>query len=175
MKRLKINHPEVTAERLRAELSVSSERRKVLKLLGLLKVIEGEENQDTARFLEVDRHTIGIWVKRVNQDGIAGLEEQRGRGRKPGLTEEQKEALKKVLLESPRSHGFRENLWGGRILLVYIQKTYGITYKLSTMYVLLNGLGYTLQRHKRAYVEENEEKQDEFKASLKKNHGRGKR
>jgi transposase len=175
MKRLQITHTEITAEKLREELTATSERRKAIKLLGLLKVIEGEENQDTARFLEVERHTIGIWVKRVNAYGLAGLEERRGRGRKAGLDLNQKEALKKVLLESPRALGFRENLWSGRVLAAYILKKYGVTYQLSTMYVLFKELGYTLQRPKRTYVEANVEKQIEFKESLKKNNGLRKR
>jgi len=58
MKRLTITNPEVTITSLRAELGNSSEKRKAIRILGLIKLLEGKQNIETAEFLECHRASL---------------------------------------------------------------------------------------------------------------------
>jgi transposase len=56
-----------------------------------------------ANIYEVDRDTVSNWLDRWEDQGIAGLQDQAGRGRKPTLNEkEQKQAIK-IVEQDPRS------------------------------------------------------------------------
>jgi transposase len=170
MKRLMITHQEITAERLREELSSSPEKRKAIRILGLLKLLEGKENIETAEFLECHRLSISDWVKKVNKDGLLGLEERPGRGVKSRLSDLRKNELKNDISRSPKEFGFKSVLWSGKILKDHIKKRYGIEYKMSAMYLIFKELGFTLQRPTRKYLGADPKKQEEFKRDLKKNH-----
>lgn len=57
-----------------------------VKAAALLKVAQGEAISQVARsglLKSVDRHTLKDWIVRYQEDGLAGLKVQTGRGRKP--------------------------------------------------------------------------------------------
>jgi len=57
-----------------------------VKAAALLKVTQGEAISQVARhglLKPVDRHAIKEWIMRYQQEGLAGLKVQTGRGRKP--------------------------------------------------------------------------------------------
>lgn len=169
MKRITITHPEVTIERLRAELSASPEKRKAIRILGLIKLAEGKLNIETARFLECNRMSISRWAERINREGLAGLDEKPGRGSKSRLSEQQKAELKKDLTHSPKEFGFSTSLWSGKVLIAHIKNKYHLEYHQAMIYILFKELGFTLQRPTRAYLGADPIKQREFKSNLKKN------
>lgn len=170
MKQLTITHPEITIDGLRMELRKTQLRRKTLRVLGLIKIMEGKKTNDISEFLGVFRTSITEWVKKINQYGLNGLMEKSGRGLKSQLTKTQKQKLKKDLLKTPREFGFSSNLWTGKILKEHLQKKYGLTYRLSMMYVLFRQLGFTLQRPTKKLIGVKPKEQKEFKKKLKKNH-----
>lgn len=172
MKQLTITHPQVTLESLRAELRKTQLRRKTLRILGLIKILEGKKTNDISDFLGVFRTSITDWVKRINDQGWSGLEEKPGRGLKSRLNKSQKLELKKDLLKSPKEFGFPSNLWTGKILKEHIKRCFGIKYQLAKMYVLFKELGFTLQRPTKKLLGVKPVQQKEFKLKLKKNHQR---
>lgn len=172
MKQLTITHSEVTLESLRQELRKTQLRRKTLRILGLIKILEGKKTNDISEFLGVFRTSITGWVKRINDHGLLGLVEKPGRGLKSQLTKTEKQQLKKDLLKSPKEFGFSSNLWTGKILREHLQKNFNKTYQLSMVYVIFKELGFTLQRPTRKLLGVKPEEQKEFKAKLKKNHQR---
>lgn len=169
MKRLTITNPEVTITSLRAELGNSSEKRKAIRILGLIKLLEGKQNIETAEFLECHRASLSTWVKRVNAEGLSGLDEKPGRGLKSRLSEQQKDQLKKDLTYSPKEFGFNSSLWSGKILIAHIKNKYHVEYHQAMTYILFKELGFTLQRPTREYLGADPIKQQEFKENLKKN------
>lgn len=173
MKKLMITHPDITVESLRKELSSSPEKRKALRILALVKLLEGEKNIETAKFLECHRTSIATWVNRVNAEGLAGLEEKPGRGLKPRLVEIKKFKLKHNILNTkPKDHGLDGNLWTGPIIQEYIRRKWNISYKQANIYVILTDIGITIQRPTKHLLGAKEDKRVEFKEELKKNLGR---
>lgn len=174
MRRLTITHPEVTAERLRQELASSPEKRKAVRILALLKLLEGKKNIETAGFLECHRATIPVWVDRANTEGLAGLEEKPGRGLKSRLTKPEKAELKNDILNTkPKDHGLNSNLWTGPTIQEYVKRKWNISYKQANIYVILTDIGITIQRPTKHLLGSKEDKRAEFKEELKKNLGRG--
>lgn len=172
MKALTITHSEITIDNLQNELKKSHEKRKAIRILAIKKLLEGKKKLDVANFLGYSRISITNWVRRVNQKGLDGLKEKIGRGLKSRLTTKQKRKLKNELLSSPKEFGFSSNLWTGKILKEHLQKKYGLTYKLSMMYILFKELGFTLQRPTKKLLGAKSVEQKEFKTKLKKNHQR---
>lgn len=170
MKALTITHSEITIDNLQNELKKSQEKRKAIRILAIKKLLEGKRKLDIADFLGYSRVSLTNWVRRVNQKGLNGLKEKIGRGLKSQLTIKQKRKLKNELLSSPKEFGFSSNLWTGKILKEHLQKKYGLTYRLSMMYVLFRQLGFTLQRPTKKLVGVKPVEQKKFKRKLKKNH-----
>lgn len=170
MKQTLVTYPGLTVETVRAELQETPAGRKALRLLGVLKVMEGKQTQDVAAWLNHGRHAITGWLRRVNESGLAGLTDKPGRGRKPRLTAEQRTTLAKQLRQSPRLFGFGTNLWTGPVLREHIQQQCKVAYPSTRVYGLLKELGFTLQRPTKRYLGGKPDHQQTFKQVVKKNH-----
>jgi len=71
----------------------TSEQRTVLRARIVLLVAAGRSDLAVAQQLGVNRHTVRLWRKRFCEQGLAGLQDAPGRGRKPVLEERVKEAI----------------------------------------------------------------------------------
>ena len=71
----------------------TSEQRTVLRARIVLLVAEGRSDLAVAQQLGVNRHTVRLWRKRFCAQGVAGLQDAPGRGRKPVLEEKVKGAI----------------------------------------------------------------------------------
>jgi len=171
MPALTLTHPEATSTQLKAALASTHERRKSLRLLALVNLQEGKSVSAIAEFFGVHRTTIPEWVQRVNAEGLAGLDEKPGRGRKSRLTDDQRTQLTADLKQSPHTFGFAGTLWTGKLLREHIATKFKVQYRLALMYLLFRELGFTLQRPAKQYLGSNPAKQAEFQAVVKKNLG----
>lgn len=169
MPALTLTHPEATPTQLKAALASTKEHRKQLRLLALLKLQEGKKISAIAEFFGVHRTTVPEWIKRVNAEGLAGLDERSGRGRPARLTNDQRVALRDQLQSPPSKYGLTGNLWTGKLLRDHIAAEFGVHYQLAAMYLLFKELGFTLQRPTKQHLGANPEQQAEFKALVKKN------
>jgi transposase len=75
-----------------------------------------------AQKLSTDSDQIRAWIARYNAEGLHGLEDRAGRGRKRTLTTRQETSLKKAMQCSPRKAGVATNLWTGRAVQEYLTK-----------------------------------------------------
>lgn len=129
-----------------------------------------------SRKLEVLYNTsfkqITNWVHRFEQEGIEGLKDKPGRGRKPSLSPGQMDILSNLLLnESPVGYGYNTETWTGPILIDWVGKSFGIEFKKAQIYNIVNRLGFSYQKAKGFYPEADKKAQEEFKDSLKKTSG----
>jgi transposase len=79
-----------------------------------------------------------FWARRFDEEGIEGLMDREGRGRRARLSEEDYELLKHILLnDTPEDHGFDAKNWNGQIITSLIRKKFGIAYRKANIYIML--------------------------------------
>ena len=81
--------------------SKTSEQRRVLRARIVLLSAAGQPDRAVAQQLGVNRHTVRLWRQRFGEQGLAGLEDAPGRGRKPVLDSKVKEAILTGAVQPP--------------------------------------------------------------------------
>jgi transposase len=168
MKSIFITHPAITLQAIRDAFSESGEKRIARRLLALELFLEGKSKKDINEFLKLGPNTLAVWIRAVSLGGLNGLAEKEGRGRKARLKDSEAESLKKDILKSPRSLGYTQSNWTGKLIIRHIGKRFGVNYRLSSSYVILENLGFTLQRPTRSCGETDAEAQRTFTEKFKK-------
>jgi transposase len=127
-------------------------RRRAIALLE-----QGHSNQETARLVGASPGTICDWKKAHQAYGEAFFEAHSPPGRAPYLSAKQIARLKKLLLKGPRKHGYPTELWTlGRIAEV-IEKQLGIDYDPSSVWHILQRMGWSCQKPESKAREQNPE------------------
>jgi transposase len=104
-------------------------------------------------------------VARYNTDGLDGLQDRPGRGRKLPLDEQQTERLKKHLDEGPdESAGVC--VLTGPVIRQLIEQKFNKTLTLSTTYYLLHAIGYSWLVPRPRHPQADPQKQAAFKKGI---------
>jgi transposase len=119
-----------------------------------------------AQKLGTDSDQIRLWLARYNAEGLRGLEDAPGRGRKRVITVRQETSLKKALQHSPRKAGVATNLWTGRAVQEYLTKRRWFSCSIPEAYVMIHRLGFTLQRPGRTPTEADPKAEKRFLKEL---------
>lgn len=140
-----------------------------IRLYAVYQVSLGKPSRVLEELYNTSFKQITNWVHQFEQEGIDGLRDKPGRGRKSQLSDEQYERLRDVLInETPDNHGFNTATWSGPLLIEYIKKEFGITYKKAQIYNIIKSLGFTYQKGKGTYPESDPVAQTSFSEALKK-------
>lgn len=121
-----------------------------------------------ARILKRDRSTIQKWVRDFNNGGLRALKPKDRGGTRARLSAGQLEILKKDILTHPRDLGYEFSNWEGKNVSFHVLKKFGVTLGVRACQITLHKLGFTLQRPRYAFPKADPEKQETFKADLKK-------
>ncbi|WP_409017689.1 transposase [Dyadobacter sp. CY323] len=79
-----------------------------------------------------------LYLKTCINEGIEGLYDLPGRGRKSNLSQSDLEDIRHVVLNcGPDEFGYSQKRWSGPLLLEWINKKYNTQYKNSQIYKLL--------------------------------------
>jgi transposase len=102
----------------------------VLRLLGIAHILDGRGRAEAAALVGLEPLSLARAVKRYNAEGIAGLQDRKGSGRRRKLTPAQNAELKRIVLAGPEDKAgacteFRlrdiveliEQKWGVRICM----------------------------------------------------------
>jgi transposase len=144
-----------------------------VKLYTIYQVSKGASSRELEDVFKVSFKSICNWVNEFNEKGLEGLANKLKPGRKPRLSQEQKEEIRQtVIATSPENFDYNTNIWTGAILIDYIKKRYGVEYKRAQIYNILKGLGISYQKSKGKYPEANEEARQEYQDTLKKTSNR---
>ena len=111
---------------LQQEIQRSEESRYDHRLHGVLLVAQGMTCPEVARLLGDSRRSVEYWVHRYEKRGLGGLTEGERPGRPGRLDEKQMQEINRVLRAKPSDAGMRVNLWDGKTLSAWIDKTYGV-------------------------------------------------
>jgi len=158
-----------TSEEIKA-LFNSEEKYKIgLRLYAVYQVSLGQPSRKLEELYNTSFKQILNWVKRFEAEGLEGLRDKPGRGRKSRLTQDQGERLTVLLTdESPLDYGYNTDNWTGPILIDWIKQHMGVVFKKAQIYNIIKGLGFTFQRSKGFYPEADPQAQQAFKDGLKK-------
>jgi len=119
-------------------------RRKAIALLE-----QGYRNQEVARLVGASPTTICNWKKAYQKYGQAFFQVHSPPGRACRLSDRQIEQLQKLLLKGARQNGYPTELWTLRRIAEVIQRHFGITYDLSSVWHLLRRMGWSCQKPQR--------------------------
>lgn len=113
-----------------------------IRLYIVYKVSLGHSSRKLAELHGVSFKQITNWVHRFEKDGIEGLVDKKGRGRKALLNESQLNQLKKLILgELPQNHGYKAKKWTGPMITDWVKRTFEVEYKEAQVYNLLDKIG----------------------------------
>ena len=131
---------------LQQEIQRSEESRYDHRLHGVLLVAQGMTCPEVARLLGDAPRTVEYWVHRFEQQGLGGLTEAERSGRPSRLSERQMKEIDRALRAKPSDAGMRVNVWDGKTLSAWIQKTYDIELKVRQCQRLFRQLGFRLRK-----------------------------
>ena len=140
-----------------------------IRLYAVYQVSLGKPSRELEVLYNTSFKQILNWVSRFEKEGIEGLRDKSGRGRKSKMTKEQQERLKILVLEeSPLDYGYNTATWNGPLLIDWLKNNLEISYKRAQIYNVLKSLGLSYQKSKGFYPESDKDAQEIFKEELKK-------
>jgi len=107
---------------------------------------QGWQQKDIAQALGVSDGAVSQWFSRVERDGEAALASHPPSGRKPKLTEAQRQQLPGLLAQGAEAHGFRGAVWTSRRIRDVIERYFGVRYHKDHVRKLLRELGLSYQQ-----------------------------
>jgi transposase len=113
-----------------------------IRLYLVYQVALGHSSRQLAEIHNISFKQITIWVHRFEEEGLDGLRNRKGRGRKSQLSKSQMQRIKNLVLkEKPMNHGYEQSRWTGPLLANWIESKYAIRYERAQIYNLLRRLG----------------------------------
>lgn len=158
-----------TADQIKALIKRDDRYTIGLRLYAVYQVALGQPSRKLEELYQTSFKQITNWVHRFEQEGVEGLKDKPGRGRKSSLSSIQKQALSSLLLsESPVDHGYNSETWTGPMLIEWIKSNFEIEFKKAQIYNIIKQMGFSYQKAKGFYPETDEKAQQDFKEALKK-------
>lgn len=109
----------------------------------------GQSSRKLAEFHNISFKQITNWVHRFEEEGIEGLRNKEGRGRRSVLSREQLEEIKTIILEkNPENYGFKSQKWTGPMVRNLINNKYGVVLQKAQVYNLLRKINIRFEKKK---------------------------
>lgn len=119
----------------------------------LLLLREGYAQREVSSMLHISKGKVPFWKKRLESDGITGLEDKVGRGVKSNLTDEQLSMLGSALAEGYLMQNGYRRPYKTKDVVEFISTNFNIIYTLRHIRRILCWIGCTLNvprpRHKK--------------------------
>jgi transposase len=126
MKRIQIEDSTIMQVAIQQEILRSEDSRYDHRLHGVLLVSKGMSCYQAGEFLGHDATTVQRWVHDFNANGFSGLYDKERPGRPTSLNVRQWEKLGKDLRKHPKTFGYVQNLWDGKLLAHHLKSQYNI-------------------------------------------------
>jgi len=142
-----------TVKKLQRELKVaqSFNNLRLYKITWCLLLIhEQRDIHEIADLLNVSVKTVYNWITRFLLERFSWLvcHHFQGRGRKPKLSQEQKDELYQIVVYGPEKHGFDCGAWNSAMIAEVIQREFNVTYNPRYVCSLLHAIGLSYQQAK---------------------------
>jgi len=142
MRRLKISEAELMRAGIQQEIQRSEESRYDHRLHGVLLVSYGMSCYEVAALMGHSPRTVQYWVRDFEKRGFAGLQEGERPGRPASLDEKMRERIGRDLRRSPRSFGYSQGLWDGKLLSHHLADRYKVRLGVRQCQRLFRQLGF---------------------------------
>ena len=163
MKALRIADSATVVLGLQDEIRRSEESRYDHRLHGVLLVAQGLTCPAVAGLLGDAPRSVEYWVRRFEEDGLAGLQKGEHSGRPRRLNPKQLAEVDAVLRKSPRAVGMGGKLWDGKTLAAWIERQHGTVLGIRQCQRLFRGLGFRLPKPRPMVVQADPERQKAHK------------
>ena len=163
MKALRIADSATVVLGLQDEIRRSEESRYDHRLHGVLLVAQGLTCPEVAGLLGDAPRSVEYWVRRFEEEGLAGLQEGERSGRPSRLSPRQWAEVDAVLRKSPRAVGMGGNLWDGKTLAAWIERQHGTVLGVRQCQRLFRRLGFRLRKPRPMVAQADPERQKAHK------------
>lgn len=126
----------------------------------------GENQSAIARQVQVVRQTVARWVQQYRAQGKSGIKQAGRAGRKPRLSERDRQRLRRLLLQGPERLGYETPLWTCPRVAHLIEQEFGVRYHPGHVWKVLVGLGWSPQRPVGRARERNEQQIQHWKKKV---------
>jgi transposase len=163
MAAIEIRRRNLTARELRAASAKARDAKAARRMLAIALVLEGKDRKTAAETCGMDRQTLRDWVHRYNAQGLAGLENRKGRGRPSRLTTEQKAELAALVESGPDTEQDGVVRWRCADLKRRIEAMFGVKLHERTVGKQLKALGYVRLSVRPQHPKSDPQAQEAFK------------
>lgn len=132
--------------RLKRMIHKSRDRDEVRRATAILNLMAGANVGEVSKRLAAARSSIYRWTARYAEGGIDALRTARRGREETTVTNELVKAVKKLLKETPRKHGYLRSTWSSELLSLALQRLHGLKAHASTLRRLLPKLGFGWRR-----------------------------
>jgi transposase len=167
MKRIQIEDNEIMQETIQQEILRNEDSRYDHRLHGVLLVSKGISCYQTGEFLGHDSTTIQRWVNDFNKSGFSGLLDKERSGRPTYLNSRQWEKLGKDLRKQPKTLGYVQNLWDGKLLAYHLKNQYGIEVGVRQCQRIFHKFGFRRRKPRPVIAQADPAAQKAFKKTSK--------
>lgn len=145
-----------------------------VRLYACYQVSLGKRPKELEDIYETSFKSICNWVNRLNAGGVEALIDKIKPGRNKRLDSDQLAIIKDVVLnKTPEEFKYNSSTWTGPLLILWIEKEFGIRYKKAQIYNILSELGLSFQKGKGIYPEA-QEREEKLLILKKTSRGKGK-
>jgi transposase len=140
---------DLPAAALRRLARREKDRAAAARMQAIAGALEGLTRAEAARLAGMERQALRDAVVRYNAEGLAGLYSRRGPGCRPRLDEDQRWALRQLVLDGPEVEATGRSAWTLPELCREVEERWGVAYHPSHMGKLMRRLGLS-RRTRRA-------------------------
>ena len=119
--------------------------------------------REIASLFGVSLTSVKRWKRTWKVEGVEGLAARPHLGPEPKLSEKQRGALTKLLLQGPIAAGYRTDLWTCARVSEVVSKQFGVSYHPAHMGRVLHDLGFSPQKPRRVAREQDPQAVDEWR------------
>lgn len=111
---------------LKEQQKHSSEMRFLHRLHCVLLVSRGHRSVEVAGWFGDDPSSVARWVRHYKEFGLQGLNDDHRSGRPAKLDIDQMSSLEQDLRQEPRTLGYDEHVWNGKLIKAHIQGRFSV-------------------------------------------------
>ena len=130
--------------------------------------MKGLTNKNIASIVDINHHTVGVYINTYRKSGIDGLVPKKSPGRPNFLSKEQEQQLYETISnKTPESVGFDGIMnWTAKLACIWVKNEYSVQYTVNGMLDMFHRLKLSYTRPTYVLAKADTEKQEQFIADF---------